>query len=1282
MSGRAHHSSSNNSNKAQPRAPAAAATKSASARSADITCSVCGRLNFSHEATCESCRPAATSGSAGTSKSTAAAAPASSSSTSPRTTAILKAQQMPLPTRTGIIKGLRHGLPIDSYRKPNANSSQPRAALDNSQQTARRTVARANSLPVIAPDSRTAGSLQRSSSFAEAASSSQTMGSSQSNGSSSQQEPLATALRDRIQERQRTIASSATAAATVNSSSTAAGDEKSSLAALVGSNGGVPVSALITPTAPRMNKRPRSAQTREIIDLISSDEEEEDAEIAKRVDNGEGASKPQSETTTRPPTSSEPLARQAARVVQSSAAPAASEPRGSAPEITALSSQSSEPTLGYDGRLPFLSRCFPVIEFDPSDFAPGDAAHAARAARANRPSLAAAVGASSASSINQTSVPGVEAATSSIPVAQSNARPIPEQQRTDAPVRQQTPSVIAGRNPVPPTPPVIQPSVVASTVPSRRPSTLKRTASGVCEDQAIELGDDEDSQEQISTRDGLFQSRVFQSIEFNPRDFSTVQDGLHVARRSKATATQNDLPPRVGGPGADPAASGAELGTASRGQSVVAGDAPRVSGPLTQPSAPAKAPLPLVVTERSNAPTNVPLRVSTSVEQQPRLPTGNTSSKPSNQPSSASSSDPPRPVHIDNATVPLPRTPFEEAAVERPRTAASPSVPSDAQPIVSERLSAPVSLPTQAAASNVSRTAASKPVNAEGASGPKPSSQQTQGAWSIPFRSVSVPPHPAKSSDQTPKEPQVPAAQSPSTSSIAASQLPPSSTGSATTVSSSVPAPSTTTMQQLSDTTVSSAPALNGSKQPTMLQPRKKNTPVAVVSLSSEPQSMKKDVDTGAGKAAAKEKMQIHAIISVKKMAKPAALGDCNADFMIFMKDFVEGDEDEPMNDEDVTRQLQQQLLEMVDLTNLSDSDEDDHSSDGDDISEAPTPTALVLRNVQTHTTESLSSELLEPPHQVGNSPVPTQQLQGDATGPVGALKIDRRRIARQLEPCVLCEEKKWVKTLIHCKECKKYYHKKCAKEYGDEKICWNCELDGMIDDSELTETARDEVVDMLSTLRSSKRDTRKRKRSEATDGDANAPRDVEESKGEENDDSADESGSDIENEAGERANPLLTGAATKSMQRWKAFLDVSTSTVDKSFQEVTKRITEELLSNEQKSKYSRGFTTPESFQAAISEVLDNYAELQDQLDRESRDKPRGTTTAREDTAGTDSVASVSDAVAAGGISENDSAALTTTTLNLSSTAPTAPTATSAAAAEQSAEPTQIQREVVILDGV
>lgn len=417
----------------------------------------------------------------------------------------------------------------------------------------------------------------------------------------------------------------------------------------------------------------------------------------------------------------------------------------------------------------------------------------------------------------------------------------------------------------------------------------------------------------------------------------------------------------------------------------------------------------------------------------------------------------------------------------------------------------------------------------------------------------------------------------------------------------------------------------------------------------------------GAESAFGSEKKQIkmRQVVLVKKATKPGALGECGAEFMVFMKDIVEGDDEEPMNDEDATRELHMQLLEVVDLTNLSDSDDDESSDGDDDIREPAAPTDQTSSRVQKVAAGQLPKQSSMPlgGGQSGNS-VPDHQQPGSVDG-VGT-KSDRRRVARQLEPCVLCEEKRWVKTLIHCKECSKYYHKKCAKEYGDDKVCWNCELDGMIDDSELTETAREEVVGMLSTLRpSSSRAEALGERDENMEGDGNSSRNSEESKKSDSADDGGGEGTDTGNH-----NPLLTGAATKSMQRWKAFLDVSTSTIDKTFHEVTQKITEELQSEEQRTKYSFGFTTPESFQAAISEVLDNYADLQDQLDREARDKSRGTNGDETST----EIESTGDAVTD---SNGHPATPSRIIPDLSSSATTAQNV-----------PTQVQREAAVLEGV
>lgn len=352
------------------------------------------------------------------------------------------------------------------------------------------------------------------------------------------------------------------------------------------------------------------------------------------------------------------------------------------------------------------------------------------------------------------------------------------------------------------------------------------------------------------------------------------------------------------------------------------------------------------------------------------------------------------------------------------------------------------------------------------------------------------------------------------------------------------------------------------------------------------------------------------------------------------MEDFIDGDDDEVMNDEEETRKLHMQLLEVVDLTSLTDTDDDDDdsSSDGHEFAEPPTPRTAASLALQPRGmlsggrlgfTLSLQPQQSTPTFNLNvptsffaSGTAPTSQVT-TAGGAIMAPKIARPRPARQMEPCVICEEKRWVRSMIHCKECGKYYHKKCAKEYGDEKICWNCELDGMIDDSDLTETHRDEVVGMLSTLRpatSSSEDADDDDGEEedededmdgatATDPEALRSRGGEEGKKESDND--DESREDANAVAWNRNNAQFPGATTKSMQRWKTFLDVSTSTVEKSFQDATRAITEDLQSEERKAKYSKGFTTPEIFQAAISEVVDSYADLQDQLDREAREKAR-----------------------------------------------------------------------------
>jgi hypothetical protein len=50
----------------------------------------------------------------------------------------------------------------------------------------------------------------------------------------------------------------------------------------------------------------------------------------------------------------------------------------------------------------------------------------------------------------------------------------------------------------------------------------------------------------------------------------------------------------------------------------------------------------------------------------------------------------------------------------------------------------------------------------------------------------------------------------------------------------------------------------------------------------------------------------------------------------------------------------------------------------------------------------------------------------------------------------------------------------------------------------------------------------------------------------------------------------------------------------ESSFQQITKEIIKEFASMETRQKYSMGFTTKEEFHAAITKVVDQFAELQE----------------------------------------------------------------------------------------
>uniref|UniRef100_A0AAV1UDT4 PHD-type domain-containing protein n=1 Tax=Peronospora matthiolae TaxID=2874970 RepID=A0AAV1UDT4_9STRA len=142
----------------------------------------------------------------------------------------------------------------------------------------------------------------------------------------------------------------------------------------------------------------------------------------------------------------------------------------------------------------------------------------------------------------------------------------------------------------------------------------------------------------------------------------------------------------------------------------------------------------------------------------------------------------------------------------------------------------------------------------------------------------------------------------------------------------------------------------------------------------------------------------------------PPVLGYCSPEFLEFMRECGNAGFDEEGDPNDVNR-LQLKLLDVVDLTSLSSSE------NGDAISPSSTPRVGGLRQ---------------------------------RTWYIPTLESERKRTQPEKVMCELCEEDGIASRLVRCPKCAKYYHKKCAEENGDESICWNCELGSMIDDSEL----------------------------------------------------------------------------------------------------------------------------------------------------------------------------------------------------------------------------------------
>ncbi|KAJ0404349.1 hypothetical protein P43SY_001469 [Pythium insidiosum] len=329
-------------------------------------------------------------------------------------------------------------------------------------------------------------------------------------------------------------------------------------------------------------------------------------------------------------------------------------------------------------------------------------------------------------------------------------------------------------------------------------------------------------------------------------------------------------------------------------------------------------------------------------------------------------------------------------------------------------------------------------------------------------------------------------------------------------------------------------------------------------------------------------------------------LGHCGSDFLEFAKHSVDGDEEDEEEDDDEVmdddeEEARARLLEIVDLTNLSDDsadDDDDEDDDDDDgfavievssaavstkasAPDAPPASALSAQPVLNLTKQSLLG-LVAPAAASSSVPLPL---------------VKKRRAPRPKETCMLCEEKGWIRSLVHCATCKKFYHRRCARDFGDADVCWNCDLDGMIDDSELTEGHKEEVVSMFSTLRQSSD-------SEQEEDARNSNKDGSMAGTDAASQPLDSSTEDLNGEIGRAVKAALQSQTTRSMRRWKEFLEKATARVDAQFEATTSRIQVELEQPAERARYSKGFASREAMQEAMAQVMDHYAELQEREER------------------------------------------------------------------------------------
>ncbi|ETK73990.1 hypothetical protein L915_19134 [Phytophthora nicotianae] len=651
--------------------------------------------------------------------------------------------------------------------------------------------------------------------------------------------------------------------------------------------------------------------------------------------------------------------------------------------------------------------------------------------------------------------------------------------------------------------------------------------SAITASTASKVKDKQEKTEIRGEEDPFFQSRVFDAVEFAASDFATVFDGLAVARRShppplssSTAAISTSVRPAATAP---TLSAGPKANKATKSATVAAPTATTASKPTTKTAETSS------IQEASvpNMPTATAANRSTSsasAKVSPPVPKASTTTAEATavQPSSA------QPTQKPTVVTPPTKTPSTQ-----------PTTPSTKTPLTQSKAAA---VPSSTKADSTPRQtnpapdATVKPVITTKA--PAQASPSAVVAKTVPATPV---PTKAKETAETAKPP--------------AFSVPVSVVGSAALKGSSA-----------------GNRQVNGSAN--VLWPKKKH-PDSVQRTNKEKQRSKSTPTSATPPADVDgvEFVKVNASPREILPVEPPVLGYCSPEFLAFMRECGGDDGDEEDDPEEESRS-QLKLLNVVDLTNLSDSEDSDV--------ESPTPTP---RGNAPH--ESLPSN--GPAGSASQAAVSTNaKVSGTGTWYVPTLESERKRSQPEKVMCELCEAKGLPSRLIRCPTCTKYYHKKCAKENGDENICWNCELGSMIDDSELDAEHAKHDSEYLAYLKAIRR-------SPSPEGEADKQEVDEEQDGE-------AAGEDV-GMATPAEGEDSEGNAKKAGKRWMEFIGDATADIDATYHEVTNRIAAELRDEEKKRLYSRGFVSREEFEQQMTEVEEYYINEEARLQQLEREK-------------------------------------------------------------------------------